>query len=180
MKVSSLYFLWNILTYSWRKFFLALIVLSNCKYWGIEYFNITLEEYKVIYPDGTSDYIKKDDIDGVQVIVFQVNFWRKCKSLSFQLFVFELPNLKMFVLSLPIFTAIVLIMSVLIKKCSTANQTSVSYQSFSLLLHFLSLLTHFNVIMFLHVYFSFTRSIRILCVTQEALSLIESNQQIVC
>ena len=31
-------------------------------YWGQEYFNTSLEEYKVIYPDVTSDYIKKDTL----------------------------------------------------------------------------------------------------------------------
>ena len=29
------------------------------------YFNTTLEEDKVIYPNGTSNYIAKDDFDGV-------------------------------------------------------------------------------------------------------------------
>ena len=35
---------------------------------NIEYFNTTLEESEVIFLDGTSDYIPKDDFDGVQVI----------------------------------------------------------------------------------------------------------------
>ena len=35
----------------------------------IEYFNTTLEEYKVINPDGTSHYITKDEFDGVHVIL---------------------------------------------------------------------------------------------------------------
>ena len=34
----------------------------------IMYFNTALEEYKVVYPDGTSDYIRKDDFDSVQII----------------------------------------------------------------------------------------------------------------
>ena len=33
----------------------------------MEYFNTTLEEYKVIYPDATSDYITKHDFDSVQI-----------------------------------------------------------------------------------------------------------------
>ena len=33
-----------------------------------EYFNTTFEEYKVIKPDGTSDYITKNDFGSVQVI----------------------------------------------------------------------------------------------------------------
>ena len=35
----------------------------------IMYFNTALKEYKVVYPDGTSDYIRKDDFDGVQIIL---------------------------------------------------------------------------------------------------------------
>ena len=34
----------------------------------VEYFQTTREEYK-LYPNGTSDYTKKDVIDGVQVIL---------------------------------------------------------------------------------------------------------------
>ena len=34
----------------------------------VEYFHTTREEYK-LYPNGTSDYTKKDVIDGVQVIL---------------------------------------------------------------------------------------------------------------
>ena len=33
----------------------------------IECFNTTLEEYKVIYPNGIFDYITKDDFGGIQV-----------------------------------------------------------------------------------------------------------------
>lgn len=36
--------------------------------------NSTLEEYLVTYHDGVSDYITKDDLDGVQVIPLNVNF----------------------------------------------------------------------------------------------------------
>ena len=35
----------------------------------LEYFNTTVEEYKVIYPSETSDYITKDDFDDVHVIL---------------------------------------------------------------------------------------------------------------
>ena len=38
----------------------------------MEYVNATLEEYEVIYPDGTSDYIAKYHFDCVQV-----NFQKK-------------------------------------------------------------------------------------------------------
>ena len=34
----------------------------------VEYFHTTREEYK-LYPNGTSDYTKKDVIDGVQAIL---------------------------------------------------------------------------------------------------------------
>ena len=36
---------------------------------GVKYFNTIFEENKVIYSDGTSDYIIKKDFDGVQVIL---------------------------------------------------------------------------------------------------------------
>ena len=52
-----------------------LIILSNWIFCGlIGYFNTNLWEYKVLYPDETSDYIPKNDFDGVQVILLQVNF----------------------------------------------------------------------------------------------------------
>lgn len=35
----------------------------------IIHYNTALEEYKVVYPDDTSDYITKNDFDGVQVIL---------------------------------------------------------------------------------------------------------------
>ena len=35
----------------------------------MEYCHTVLEEYQVIYPDGTSDYIIKDAFDGVQFIL---------------------------------------------------------------------------------------------------------------
>lgn len=37
--------------------------------WGIKYFNTIFEENKVIYPNETSDYIIKEDFDGVQVVL---------------------------------------------------------------------------------------------------------------
>ena len=37
----------------------------------IEYFNIKLEEYKVSFEDGSSDYIKKSDIDGTDIILLE-------------------------------------------------------------------------------------------------------------
>ena len=40
----------------------------------MEYSNTSFEEYKVIYPDETSDYITKDEFDSGQVILLYVNF----------------------------------------------------------------------------------------------------------
>ena len=40
-------------------------LLSNSRYWEKEYFNTNLEEFKVLYPNGTSDYSQRDDFDGV-------------------------------------------------------------------------------------------------------------------
>ena len=37
----------------------------------IEYFNTKLEEYNVSFEDGSSDYIKKSDIDGVEIILLE-------------------------------------------------------------------------------------------------------------
>ena len=53
---------------------------SKCSYFvlifigNIECLKTTLEDYKVIYPNGTSDYIIKDYFDGVLVILFNANF----------------------------------------------------------------------------------------------------------
>ena len=82
------YFLWNILICSWSKLLLTLTILSNWGYWGYRIFNITLEEYKVIHLNWTSDYIKKDKFDGVQVILLCVKFWKKYKSLFFSKILF--------------------------------------------------------------------------------------------
>ena len=46
-----------------KKLLLTLIILSDWRYWDKEYFNTTLEEYKV-----TSDYNPKGDFDGLQAI----------------------------------------------------------------------------------------------------------------
>ena len=45
----------------------------------MEYVSTTLEEYDVIYPDATFDYITKHDYDGVQITFSQANFQKKCK-----------------------------------------------------------------------------------------------------
>ena len=42
---------------------------SNWGIEGIEYFNAISEEYEVIYHDGTSNYIAKDDFEWVLVIL---------------------------------------------------------------------------------------------------------------
>ena len=57
-------------------------IWKHMVHWDIECFNATLD-YKVIYPDGTSDYIIKDDFGGVQVIPLQLNISKKYKPLSF-------------------------------------------------------------------------------------------------
>jgi len=38
---------------------------------SINYFNKKLEEYKVTFADGSIDYIKKNDIDSVEIILLQ-------------------------------------------------------------------------------------------------------------
>ena len=35
----------------------------------ILYFNVKLEEFKVKFKDGTFDYLKKEDFDGIEVII---------------------------------------------------------------------------------------------------------------
>ena len=35
----------------------------------IKYFNTVIKEYKVAYPDKTSDYLTIDDFDGIQIIL---------------------------------------------------------------------------------------------------------------
>ena len=69
---------------------LSLKMLLFC-YWlsvtgdigDIEFFNIPNKEYKVIYLDGPSNRKTKDDSEGVQVSLLQINFQKKCKSLLF-------------------------------------------------------------------------------------------------
>ena len=54
--------------------------VSNSFNWDtgyIKYFNKNLEEYKVIYPDETPDYITKDDFDSVQIILLYVNLLKQ-------------------------------------------------------------------------------------------------------
>ena len=45
------------------------------------------KEKEVIYPDGTSNYITKDDFDCVQVILLGVYFLKKYKLSLFQFLV---------------------------------------------------------------------------------------------
>ena len=59
-------------TCAWRELLLALIIFSNWVIGEIKYFNTTSEEYKAIYLNKASDYITKDDSDGVQVILLQL------------------------------------------------------------------------------------------------------------
>ena len=40
----------------------------------MQYFNTILEEYENMDPNGTFNYITKESIDGVQVMLLQVNF----------------------------------------------------------------------------------------------------------
>ena len=51
----------------------------------IKYFNTTLEEYKVIYPDGTSDYITKGEFDGVTSFFREEIFKRGVNYLHFNI-----------------------------------------------------------------------------------------------
>ena len=37
----------------------------------IEYFNTQLEEYKVSFDDESTDFLKKEDIDGVEIILIE-------------------------------------------------------------------------------------------------------------
>ena len=47
-----------------------IIIPTNWGYWGfIKHFNTISEEYKVMYYNGTPNYITKDIFDGVQVII---------------------------------------------------------------------------------------------------------------
>ena len=46
----------------------------------IEYFNTKLKEYFVLFDDGSSDYIEKDDIDGVDIILLDDAVVTKRKS----------------------------------------------------------------------------------------------------
>ena len=59
-------------TCAWWELLLALIIFSNWVTGDIKYFNTTSEEYKAIYLNEASDYITKDDSDGVQVILLQL------------------------------------------------------------------------------------------------------------
>ena len=48
-------------------------------HWKIKHFDTTLEEYKVVYPNRTSNYITKDDFDYVKVILLSLNALKKYK-----------------------------------------------------------------------------------------------------
>ena len=50
----------------------------------MQYFNTILEEYENMDPNGTFNYITKESIDGVQVMLSQVNFKKKYKSFFFK------------------------------------------------------------------------------------------------
>ena len=46
-----------------------------CNGWAvgnIVYFNTALNEYKIEFEDGTSDYIAPSDIDNVEVVVLEI------------------------------------------------------------------------------------------------------------
>ena len=47
--------------------------------WKIKHFDTTLEEYKVVYPNRTSNYITKYDFDYVKVILLSLNVLKKYK-----------------------------------------------------------------------------------------------------
>ena len=54
---------WGYLIIGWGYFISAWFIRDE------EYFNTTLEGYKSIYLDRTSDYVTKDDFEGAQVIL---------------------------------------------------------------------------------------------------------------
>ena len=56
-------------------FFLFAMKLSYLLILG--YFNTTVGEYKVIYPDGTTDYVTKDDFDGANCYSYKVCCYKK-------------------------------------------------------------------------------------------------------
>ena len=82
------------------------------------YFNTVLMEYKVPYPDTTSDYLTIGVFVCIQVILLK-HILKKKISWFLPFFVFTFPNLNMFLICycLTIFTPVVLIKFVLIKKC---------------------------------------------------------------
>ena len=57
------------------RFFLFAMKLSYLLILG--YFNTTVGEYKVIYPDGTTDYVTKDDFDGANCYSYKVCCYKK-------------------------------------------------------------------------------------------------------
>ena len=59
---------------SFEKWVLTVIIHVNGGIGNIEYFNTTLEEYRVIYPKGTPYYITKDNFDNVHIIPLEVVF----------------------------------------------------------------------------------------------------------
>ena len=48
----------------------------------IEYFNKTLAKYRATYSDDSEDYIFIDDIDGVEIILFDKNRILTCSVCS--------------------------------------------------------------------------------------------------
>ena len=53
-----------------QKFLIGLLLSEDIG--PIEYTNFTLEEYKAIYPNGTSNNLTKDDFDGAQFKMFLI------------------------------------------------------------------------------------------------------------
>ena len=46
------------------------VFYDNRWYQGtIEWYNSKIDQYQVLYPDGTNDYVELDDIDGIMVIL---------------------------------------------------------------------------------------------------------------
>ena len=64
----------------------------------IERFNANLEEYKIIYPNGKSDYIAKDVFDGVQVFFFVSKFLKEISIIIILIFLFLKVPAQMFLI----------------------------------------------------------------------------------
>ena len=79
------YFLSNVVTCLQQKLLFLLIILYYKRYRTI-YFSTSLEEYKVIYPDGRSNYITKDDFSWCSVHFFVSKFLKEIQIIVISIF----------------------------------------------------------------------------------------------